>query len=68
MPICMATTAKCQTQKEDKDMRIFGLILSLAVLAACDPTYQPRPEPADTSSGSGIKISGYGRVGVSTSN
>ncbi|MCG7520201.1 hypothetical protein [Ruegeria sp. Ofav3-42] len=49
-------------------MKIIGLILSLAVLAACDPSYKPRPEPADTSSGSGIKVSGYGRVGVSTSN
>ncbi|WP_186437433.1 MULTISPECIES: hypothetical protein [Ruegeria] len=49
-------------------MKIIGLILSLVVLAACDPTYKPRPEPAETSTGNGIKISGYGRVGVSTSN
>ncbi|WP_200876123.1 hypothetical protein [Ruegeria halocynthiae] len=47
-------------------MKIIGLILSLAVLAACDPSYKPRPEPAAASGGSGISISGYGRVGVST--
>ncbi|WP_171124413.1 MULTISPECIES: hypothetical protein [unclassified Ruegeria] len=49
-------------------MKTIGLILSLAVLAACDPSYNPRPEPETNSGGSGIKISGHGRVGVSTSN
>ncbi|WP_420585189.1 hypothetical protein [Ruegeria sp.] len=49
-------------------MRIFGLILSLAVLAACEPSSSPRPEPAPEPSGSGISISGYGRVGVSVTN
>ncbi|WP_170562700.1 hypothetical protein [Ruegeria atlantica] len=49
-------------------MKIIGLILALFVLAACDPTYKPRPEPAETSTGTGVKISGYGRVGISTSN
>ncbi|NVO56569.1 hypothetical protein HW561_12295 [Rhodobacteraceae bacterium B1Z28] len=49
-------------------MKIIGLILSLAILAACDPSYKPRPEPAAESSGPGISVSGYGRVGVSTTN
>ncbi|WP_200818570.1 hypothetical protein [Ruegeria meonggei] len=47
-------------------MKFIGLILSFALLAACDPSYKPRPEPAAESGGSGISISGYGRVGVST--
>jgi hypothetical protein len=49
-------------------MKLTGLILTLVVLAACDPNYVPRPEPEPEPSGSGISISGYGRVGVSTSN
>ncbi len=49
-------------------MKTFGLILSLVVLAACEPSSNPRPEPEANSGGSGIKISGYGRVGVSTTN
>ncbi|MFY2823679.1 hypothetical protein [Ruegeria sp. MALMAid1280] len=49
-------------------MKFIGLILSLAVLAACDPSYKPRPEPEAPSGGSGISVSGYARVGVSTTN
>nr|WP_321249298.1 hypothetical protein [uncultured Ruegeria sp.] len=47
-------------------MKTFLLILSLAALAACDPNYKPRSEPASEPRGSGISISGYGRVGIST--
>ncbi|WP_193746522.1 hypothetical protein [Ruegeria sp. ANG-R] len=47
-------------------MRPVGLILCLAILAACDPSSPPRTEPEASSSGSGISVSGYGRVGVST--
>ncbi|MES0826244.1 hypothetical protein [Ruegeria sp. SCP11] len=47
-------------------MRTTGLILTLVVLAACDPSYKPSPEPETNSGGSGVSISGYGRVGVST--
>ena len=46
-------------------MKIAGLILSLAVLAACDTSQNPRPEPAPEPSGSGISVSGYARVGAS---
>ncbi|WP_170762226.1 hypothetical protein [Ruegeria lacuscaerulensis] len=49
-------------------MKIIGLLLSLAVLAACDPSYKSNPEPEANSGGTGISISGYGRVGVSTTN
>ncbi|WP_170385757.1 hypothetical protein [Ruegeria atlantica] len=49
-------------------MKTIGLILCLAILAACEPSSSSRPEPAPESSGSGISISGYGRVGVSTVN
>ncbi|MGV6803515.1 MAG: hypothetical protein ACWA49_04850 [Ruegeria sp.] len=49
-------------------MKTLGLILSLAVLAACDSTNtaatQPVEEPAR--SGSGVSVSGYARAGVST--
>ncbi|NOG07675.1 MULTISPECIES: hypothetical protein [unclassified Ruegeria] len=51
-------------------MRTVGLILAFAALAACEPSSARRPEPSaePKQSGSGISISGYGRVGVSTSN
>ncbi|WP_170402762.1 hypothetical protein [Ruegeria arenilitoris] len=49
-------------------MKFFGLILSLAVLAACDPSYTPRSEPEANSGSSGVSVSGYARVGVSTTN
>ncbi|WP_185956656.1 hypothetical protein [Ruegeria faecimaris] len=47
------------------NMKILGLFFGLAILAACDPSYKPRPDPEPQSGGSGISISGYGRVGVS---
>ncbi|WP_424832364.1 hypothetical protein [Ruegeria sp.] len=46
-------------------MKIFGLILSLAFLAACDPSYKPQPEPKPQASSTGISVSGYARVGAS---
>ena len=49
-------------------MRVFGLILSLAVLAACETSHNPRPAPAEEPKKSGISVSGYGRVGISTVN
>ncbi|MDA7966119.1 hypothetical protein [Ruegeria sp.] len=49
-------------------MRVFGLILSLAVLAACDTSHTPRPAPVEEPKKSGISVSGYARVGVSTVN
>ncbi|MCA0929912.1 hypothetical protein [Ruegeria profundi] len=47
-------------------MRFTGLILTLVLLAACEPTGNPRPQPETSTGGSGISISGYGRIGVST--
>ncbi|WP_170332411.1 MULTISPECIES: hypothetical protein [Alphaproteobacteria] len=47
-------------------MKFIGVLTALVVLAACDPSYQSRPEPAAEPKKSGISISGYGRVGVST--
>ncbi|WP_170415080.1 hypothetical protein [Ruegeria atlantica] len=49
-------------------MKTIGLILSFVVLAACDPSYKPRPKAEANSGGSGVSISGYGQVGISTSN
>jgi len=49
-------------------MKLLGLVLSLAVLAACETTNpqasQPVEEPAR--SGTGVSVSGYARAGVST--
>ncbi|WP_171229797.1 MULTISPECIES: hypothetical protein [Ruegeria] len=51
-------------------MRTLGLFLVFAALTACEPTSARRPEPAaePKQSGTGVSISGYGRVGVSTRN
>ncbi|WP_171100916.1 MULTISPECIES: hypothetical protein [unclassified Ruegeria] len=48
-------------------MKLWTPFLLLAALAACEPTSQPRPEPTPEPKSSGISISGYGRVGGSTS-
>ncbi|MEW2917903.1 hypothetical protein AB1A64_12590 [Ruegeria sp. ANG10] len=53
---------------QDDIMKIFGLILTIAVLAACEPSHNSRPEPEANSGSSGVSISGYGRVGVSVTN
>ncbi|WP_162946775.1 hypothetical protein [Ruegeria sp. EL01] len=47
-------------------MKIVALFLTLAVLIACEPSSSPRPEPAAEPRKSGISVSGYGRIGVST--
>ncbi|WP_298935342.1 hypothetical protein [uncultured Ruegeria sp.] len=47
-------------------MRTIGLILTLAVLAACEPTSASRPDPKPEPKPSGISVSGYARAGVST--
>ena len=64
--LCAGLTGTMPVLDNRNKMKIIGLILSLTVLAACDPSYKPRPEPASDSGGSGISISGYGRVGIST--
>ena len=47
-------------------MRFTGLILTLVVLAACEPAGNTRPQPETNTGSSGISVSGYGRIGVST--
>lgn len=55
------------TLEKGAEMKLTVLILSLAVLAACDSTTaqqsQRGEEPAR--SGSGVSVSGYARAGVS---
>ncbi|SDX14404.1 hypothetical protein SAMN05444358_103150 [Ruegeria halocynthiae] len=46
--------------------RVLGLLVTLSVLAACDPSRPASPETASEPKQSGVSISGYGRVGVST--
>ncbi|WP_170342239.1 hypothetical protein [Ruegeria arenilitoris] len=49
-------------------MKPLGLVLSLAVLAACETTNPPRSQPVEepARSGAGVSVSGYARAGVST--
>jgi hypothetical protein len=46
-------------------MRIFGILLALVALAACEPTSSQRPAPQKEPSSTGVSVSGYARVGVS---
>ncbi|SHF28775.1 hypothetical protein SAMN05444279_12544 [Ruegeria intermedia] len=55
------------TQNEGSDMKLLGIVLMLAVLAACE-TANPqasRPVEEPARSGPGVSVSGYARVGVS---
>ena len=51
---------------EERKMKIAGMLITLAVLVACETTEPPRPAPEPEPRQSGVSVSGYGRVGVST--
>lgn len=56
----------CGAIQIGQTMKIVGLFVVLAVLAGCESTGSSRPAPEPEPTQSGITISGYGRIGVST--